>query len=69
MQLLDSFMYQLSVSGLFDIMPRMQTNSLEMSKIFIKVIVHTVSDLTIVTDSLKLLSDFDFFFFSNALLS
>ena len=55
-------MYQLSVSGLFDITPRMQTNSLEMSKIFTKVIVHTVNDLTIVFDSLKLLSDFDIFF-------
>ena len=60
-------MYQLAVSGLFDIMPRIQTNSLEMSKIYTKVIVHTVNDLTIVIDSLKLLSDFDFF--SNALLS
>ena len=39
-------MYQLAVSKLFAIMPRIQTNNLEMSKIFTKVTVHNVNDLT-----------------------
>ena len=56
MQLLDSFIYQLAVSRLFAIMPRKQTNSWEISKIFAKEIVHTVNDLKIIIDILKLLS-------------
>ena len=60
MQLLESFVYQLAVSRLFAIMSRIQTNRKEMSKIFTKVTVHTVSDFTN-HYFLKLLSNFETF--------